>query len=202
MAYRVSYRNGTNLSLGPIGFLVSINLILLIVTLIKPEWGYNLGLSRASVISSPWTILTNMFIHAGIWHFLTNMFTLYFFGSYLCRLMGNRNFLMVYFLAGLLGNAFYLLLVGNPYSIAIGASGAVFGVAGALTVLRPKLTVFIIPIPVPIPLWLSTLMGFALLSIPTGYASIANIAWQAHLGGLLLGLVAGFIFRTKPRWHF
>jgi membrane associated rhomboid family serine protease len=198
MSYRVSYRGSEGFSLGPVGFLISINLILLIVTLIVPDLRYTLGLSPYLIGSRPWTMITNMFIHASIWHFFTNMITLYFFGSYLVRLAGNRNFLIIYFLAGLLGNAVYLWL-GPTYSIAIGASGAVFGVAGALTVLRPKLTVFIIPIPVPIPLWVAVLGGFALLSIP-GFSG--NIAWQAHLGGLVLGLIAGLILRRRPRWNF
>lgn len=195
MAYRVS----RGFSLGPIGFLIVVNLILYIATSIRPELFINLfGLSRLDFPEQWWTIVTNMFIHEpfpGIWHILANMLTLYFFGSYLSRLVGNRNFFIVYFLGGLLGNAVYLLLA--PYfSIAIGASGAIFAVAGALTVLRPKLTVFIIPIPLPIPLWLAVLGGFAILSIP---AFSQGIAWQAHLGGLVLGLVAGFIFRRMQR---
>ena len=198
MSYRVSYRGSDGFSLGPIGFLISINVIMLIVTLIKPELRITLGLSPYYFTARPWTIITNLFIHAGIWHILANMLTLYFFGSYLSRLVGNRNFLLIYFLGGLLGNAFYLWL-GPTYSVAIGASGAVFSVAGALTVLRPKLTVFIIPIPVPIPLWIAVLGGFAILSIPW-FAS--NIAWQAHLGGVVFGLAAGFLLRRRTRWLF
>lgn len=198
MSYRVSYRGSDGFSLGSIAVLILVNLLLLIITLIVPDLRYTLGLSPSLLGARPWTMITNMFIHAGIWHFFTNMLTLYFFGSYLSRLVGNRNFLVIYFLAGLMGNAVYLLL-GPMYSIAIGASGAVFGVAGALTVLRPKLTVFIIPIPVPIPLWLAVLGGFGILSIPV---LGNNIAWQAHLGGLVLGLIAGFIFRKRPRWFY
>jgi membrane associated rhomboid family serine protease len=197
MAYRVSFRGNNGLSLGPIGFLIATNLILLIVTLILPDLRYELGLSPYLFLSRPWTIFTNLFIHAGIWHFFTNMLTLYFFGSYLIGLIGNRNFLVVYFLAGLLGNAVYLWL-GPEYSVAIGASGAVFGISGALTILKPKLSVFIMPIPVPIPLWISVIGGFALLSIP---ALASNIAWQAHLGGLVLGLIAGLIFKRRSRWQ-
>ena len=158
---------------------------------------YTLGLPSHDFLSQPWAILTNMFIHDGPWHFITNMITLYFFGNYLSRLVGNRNFLIIYFLGGLIGNITFLLLPPTYYTIAIGASGAVFAVAGALTVLRPKLTVFIIPIPVPIPLWIAVLGGFALLSIP---AFASNIAWQAHLGGLVLGLAAGFLLRRRTRW--
>lgn len=198
MSYRVSYRSGNGFSLGPIGILISINLILLIVTLILPDLRITLGMSPYYFTSRPWTIITNLFIHAGVWHILTNMLTLYFFGSYLSRLIGDRNFLIIYFLGGILGNVVYLWL-GPTFSVAIGASGAVFAVAGALTVLRPKLTVFIIPIPVPIPLWIAVLGGFALLSIPS---FMSNIAWQAHLGGLVFGLAAGFFFKRRRRWLF
>jgi membrane associated rhomboid family serine protease len=120
------------------------------------------------------------------------MLTLYFFGSYLIRLTRERTFLAIYFLGGILGSVVYLLLA-EPYSVAIGASGAIFAVSGALTVLRPKMTVFIIPIPVPIPLWIAVIGGFLILSFTPG------IAWQAHLGGLVLGLIAGFIFRRRQR---
>ncbi|MFC2056962.1 rhomboid family intramembrane serine protease, partial [Chloroflexota bacterium] len=139
MAYRVSYRGNHGFSLGLIGFLITINLILYIATSIKPALFINLlGLSRLTFTSYPWTILTNMFIHApfpSIWHILGNMVTLYFFGSYLSRLIGDGKFLTVYFLGGILGNLAFILLA-SPWSIAIGASGAVFAVAGALTVLR------------------------------------------------------------------
>jgi membrane associated rhomboid family serine protease len=198
MAYRVSYRGKGGFNPGPVGYLIIINIIMFIVTLIRPELIYTLGLSPWEFTSRPWTIISNLFIHAGIWHILTNMLTLYFFGSYLSRLAGDRNFLIIYFLGGLLGNAAYLLMAPAD-SVAVGASGAIFAVAGALTVLRPKLTVFIIPIPVPIPLWIAVLGGFLLLSV-LGLAS--NIAWQAHLGGLVLGLIAGFIFRKGRRWLY
>lgn len=198
MSYRVSYRGRNGFSLGPIGFIISINLILLIVTLIQPDLRIELGLIPHFFLSRPWTMVTNMFVHAGMWHFFTNMLTLFFFGNYLVRLIGSRTFLTIYFLAGLLGNAFYIIL-GQEYSVAIGASGAVFGVAGALTILRPKLKVFIMPIPVPIPLWVSTVGGFVLLSLPTVGG---NIAWQAHLGGLIFGCLAGLVLRKKLHTNF
>jgi membrane associated rhomboid family serine protease len=192
MAYRVSYRGYRSFSLGPVGFLIIANLILFIVTFIRPELIDWLGLSPLTFLEKPWTIVTNLFVHSGIWHIIANMLTLYFFGSYLVRLTGKRDFLIVYFLGGILGNVVYLLL-GPLLSIAVGASGAVFAVAGALTVLRPKLTVFIIPIPVPIPLWIAVVGGFLMLSFSSG------IAWQAHLGGLVTGLVAGLFFRRRQR---
>ena len=166
MAYQSRYRDNRGFSLGPVGFLIIANLLLYVATSIRPEIFINLfGLSRLHLLSQPWTIITNMFIHSpfpSIGHILANMVTLYFFGSYLIRLVGDRNFFLVYFLGGILGNIIYLLLA-NPASIAIGASGAIFALGGALTVLRPKLTVFIIPIPVPIRLWIAVIGGFVIM---------------------------------------
>ncbi len=202
MGYRAGYRSYRSLSFGPVGFLIVANLVLFMTTSIWPEFFIPaFGLQPASFLEKPWTILTNLFVHSpftiysplgSIWHILANMLTLYFFGSYLCGLVGNRNFLIVYFMGGILGNVVYLLL-GPPLSIAIGASGAVFAVAGALTVLRPRLPVFIIPIPVPIPLWIAVIGGFLILS----FASF--VAWQAHLGGLVLGLLAGLLLKKRQR---
>jgi membrane associated rhomboid family serine protease len=189
--------------MGPIGFLVIANLILFIATSIKPalfiDW---FGLYPAEFLDRPWTIITNLFIHSpftinspfsSIWHILANMITLYFFGSYVVRLVGDKYFLIIYFLGGIVGNAFYILI--EPFGLpAIGASGAVFAIAGALTVMRPNLRVFVFPIPVPIPLWVAVIGGFLILSF------VPYVAWQAHLGGLAVGLIAGYIFRRRTRF--
>jgi membrane associated rhomboid family serine protease len=129
-----------------------------------------------------------MFMHAGIWHIAANMFTLYFLGSYLCNMIGDKKFLIVYFIGGIIGSFFYILFTlytpfGNPEIGVIGASGAIFAVAGAFMMLAPKLKVIVFPIPAPMPL-----MSF-----------IPGVAWQAHLGGLVVGLIAGFFLRKRKR---
>ena len=164
--------------------------MLFIVTMILPELVYLLGLQPAGFLSRPWTIVTSMFMHGGFWHIFANMLTLYFFGSYLSRLVGWGKFLMVYLAGGILGNVLFVLLA-PPLSVAVGASGAVFALAGALVMMRPKLPVMIFPIPIPIPLWVAVIGGFLILSF------LPSIAWQAHLGGLVLGLIAGYIFRKR-----
>jgi len=203
MAYRVSYRGNRGFSLGPIGFLIIVNLILYLATSIRPDLFISMfGLQPISFLERPWTIVTNLFIHApfpSIGHILANMLTLYFFGSYLSRLVGERNFLVVYFLGGILGNIFYIVL-GHPFIPAIGASGAVFAVAGVLVVLRPKLTVFIFPIPVPIPLWIAVIGGFLIFTLFAIFRFLP-VAWEAHLGGLVFGLVAGYFFRRQRRYY-
>ena len=193
------YRGYQGFTLGPLGFLIIINLMLYIATSIKPELFIStFGFRPATFLAMPWTMLTSMFIHApfpSIWHILANMLTLYFFGSYLTRLVGEGKFLIVYFIGGILGNIFYLIL-GPPYSIAIGASGAIFAVAGVLVVMSPRLRVFIIPIPVPLPLWVVVIGGFAIMSF------FPSVAWQAHLGGLVSGLAMGYFFGRRQRRFF
>lgn len=88
-----------------------------------------------------------------------------------------------------MGNILFMLLAPR-FAIAIGASGAIFSLGGILAMIAPKMRVFIIPIPIPIPLWIAIAI-FLLISFLPG------IAWQAHLGGLLVGLGAGFYFRKK-----
>jgi len=188
------YGHYQGFNLGPIGFLIITNVILLIATYINRDLIFLFGLMPAAFLERPWTIVTNLFIHSGIGHIFANMLTLYFFGSYLTRLIGERNFLIVYFLGGIVGNILYMLL-GPSFSVAVGASGAVFAVAGALTVLRPKLTVFVFPIPAPIPLWVAVIGGFLILSF------FPLVAWQAHLGGLVFGLIMGYFFRRRHRFY-
>ena len=192
----MSYRRYRGFSLSPILILIIVNFLLFTVTLIAPELVIFLGLKPGDFVR-PWTIVTSMFLHAGFWHIFANMFTLYFFGSAVSRLIENGRFLIVYFGGGILGNILMLLLAPVlPFSIAIGASGAVFALGGALTVMRPRLRVFVFPIPVPIPLWIAIIGGFIILSF------LPFVAWQAHLGGLVFGLILGYTFRKRERYIY
>ena len=196
----MAYRRYPGFRLGPVGFLIILNLLFFVATLISQELIFLLGLQPIALASRPWTFITSLFVHGNFGHIIANMFTLFFFGTSLSRLVGERRFLLVYFGGGILGNILYILLayaVGiGLFNIVIGASGAVFSVGGALAVMRPKLRVFIFPLPIPIPLWTAVIGGFLILSI------IPGIAWQAHLGGLVFGLVAGYFFKKRERYTF
>jgi len=177
-------------------FLIVVNLVLFVARVINPDIIYNLGLWQYGFWDRPWTLLTCMFIHAGVWHILANMITLYFFGSYLNRLLGTTKFLIVYFAGGILGSALYLLLPPSETTIAIGASGAIFALGGVLAVMRPKLRVIVFPIPAPLPLWI------AIIGIFVVFSFLPNVAWQAHFGGLALGLVVGYFLRRRERRYY
>jgi membrane associated rhomboid family serine protease len=172
--------------------LIAVNVLLYIATLADPDLIYRLGLQPSTWMERPWTLLTNLFIHGGLWHLAANMITLFFFGRYLSMMVGEAKFLIVYFLGGIIGNFFFILL-GPSNTLVIGASGAVFAVGGAFTMLAPKMKVFVFPIPVPLPLWVAVIGGFIILSFRP------FVAWEAHLGGLLVGLAAGFFFKKRQR---
>ena len=137
--------------LNPILVIAALNLALFLATQISQDLIIDLGLwSKGTFLDYPWGIITSMFLHDGFFHLFANMITLYFFGTYLNRLIGSRKFLLVYFGGGILGGIFFVLLA-PPLSLAIGASGAVFALGGALAVMMPRLRVFIFPIPAPLP---------------------------------------------------
>ncbi|MBA7591310.1 hypothetical protein ES708_33462 [subsurface metagenome] len=188
----MAYRRYQSRYVNAVLLLIGINLLLFIATMIHNDLIFLLGLYPAGLIERPWTMVTNLFIHGGIGHIIANMLTLYFFGTYLARLIGEKKFLIIYFLGGILGNIFYIFL-SSPFTIAIGASGAVFALGGVLTAMTPKLRVFVFPIPVPLPLWTAVIGGFVIISL------FPHVAWQAHLGGLVTGLIAGLILRKRRR---
>ncbi len=189
------YRSQRAFGFDPILILIVTNTALFLVTTLAPDLIYTLGLQPAAFLQRPWTLLSSMFLHSGLFHLLANMITLYFFGSYLARLIGDRQLLAIYFGGGIVGGILFLLL-GPSGGIAIGASGAVFALGGTLTLLRPDLKVFIIPIPVPLPLWVAVVGGFFVLSL------FPFVAWQAHLGGLATGLIAGYWLKSRQRRFF
>lgn len=189
---QMSHRSYSRYITSSVLVLIAVNVVLYIATLADPDLIYRLGLQSSTWMERPWTLLTNLFIHGGLWHLAANMITLFFFGRYLSMMVGETRFLIVYFLGGIIGNFFFILL-GPSNTLVIGASGAVFAAGGAFTLLAPKMKVFVFPIPVPLPLWVAVVGGFIILSF------LPFVAWEAHLGGLLVGLAAGYFFKKRQR---
>jgi len=186
----------------PVFVIIAINLVFFLATSIRPDLVQTpqrepglLSLSPVFLLERPWTILTSMFVHEGFGHIFGNMLTLFFFGRVLFQIVGQNRFLLVYFIGGLLGNVVFILLNMSTMNWVIGASGAVYAIAGALVVLIPKLSVRMWFI-VPMPLWVVVLIFFVLWSF------IPGVAWQAHMGGLVAGLAAGYIFRKSGHGYY
>ena len=104
-----------------------------------------------------WTIVTSIFMHASFVHLLVNMFSLYFIGTFLEKIIGRKRLLIFYVLAGIFASIFFALLAGffgasdlgskvfgDAQVFGVGASGAIFGLLGLLSVLTPKNKVYLI----------------------------------------------------------
>jgi membrane associated rhomboid family serine protease len=199
------------LTLDPLLVIIIINVAFYLATLVAPSgrypWGdfqyivsdkvtYYLGLIPYYLSARPWTLVTAMFIHANFTHILFNMIALFFFGRALKFFVGDNRFLFVYFLGGIVGNLLFVGLNANALTLVVGASGAIYAVAGALVVIRPRMRILFWGI-VPMPMWLFVVVFLGILAVP-GIAP-AGIAWQAHLGGLATGLAVGYFYRRRLR---
>jgi membrane associated rhomboid family serine protease len=143
----------------------------------------------------PWRFLTTTFLHStSPLHILFNMYALWVMGQFLEPLLGRARFLALYLITGVAGSVGVLLLAGGPahqawYTAAIGASGAVFGLFGAaIPVLRQR------------GLQATQMVGLIVVNFALGFF-IANIAWQAHLAGMVAGIALGAAFAYAPRQH-
>ena len=155
--------------------------------------------------SSLLTIFTSMFLHGGLFHLLGNMLFLWIYGNNVEDSMGHIKFLIFYLLCGLAASLLQAIVSFDSSIPMIGASGAVSGVLSAYFLLYPKarvltlvvLLIFITFIRIPAGL----LIGFWFLSqIINAYFNDPNspgVAWYAHIGGFLMGLLLIPFFKKK-----
>lgn len=158
---------------------------------------YYLTPSGATALTRPWTLLTSMFMHGGFLHMLVNLIVLLSFGPALELRIGKKRFLYVYLGSGILAAAAQLLVI-PPETVVLGASGAILGVMGALTMLAPRTPVLLFFI-IPMPLWMAT-AGFGIISALfaiTGYGG--SVAHLAHLTGIVVGVAYGYKLRREER---
>lgn len=136
--------------------------------------------------SEPWRMLTSIFVHLSFPHILFNMYSLYVFGPMLESMLGRARFAALFLLAGFGGSVAVLLI--NPLVAVAGASGAIFGLLGAYFVIQRHLGGSNVQLLIVI--GLNLVIGFV----------VPGIAWQAHVGGLVVGALVGFIFmKTRNR---
>lgn len=144
-----------------------------------------------SLVTRPWTLITYIFLHNGLLHLLFNMIVLYFFGTALEKRAGNRQLLAIFFTAGILSAIGYTFLSRPIFNVypgpMIGASGAIYGVFAALTMLEPDIRVYVYFVPMKLKhaLVLFALFDFLMVN------SSDMIAHTAHLSGLFVGLYMG-----------
>ncbi len=168
-------------------YLVVVCIIIFIIQVMFPAATDSLKLTSSLALIKPWTLITSIFLHGSIVHLLYNMFALALFGLILENLIGSRKFLLLFFLSGLFAG-----MASIPfYNSVLGASGAIFGIIGALAVLKPKMMVFVYGLPMPMILASLIWVGIDILGVFVP-SDIANIA---HLSGILVGIVFGIVLR-------
>ncbi|MCX8158788.1 MAG: rhomboid family intramembrane serine protease [Candidatus Pacearchaeota archaeon] len=144
-----------------------------------------------------WRFVSAIFLHANFGHLLYNMFALALFGSILEKIIGSKKFLLVFFASGVLAN----VVAVNFYTSSLGASGAIFGIFGALIILRPLMIVWVYGLPMPM---IIAGILWAVFDI-IGLFVPSNIGHIAHLSGMVVGLAFGIFWRgwvkkrEKPR---
>lgn len=148
-----------------------------------------------------------MFLHGGFFHLLGNMWSLYIFGDNVEDRLGPVKYLVFYLLCGVLSGLSHLFL--NLYSQVptVGASGAIAGVMGAYFILYPRsriltlIPILFIPYFVEIPAFVFLGIWFLIqfMSAAGPHAQSAGVAWWAHIGGFVFGILALGLFLKMPR---
>jgi membrane associated rhomboid family serine protease len=159
------------------------------------------------------TLLTSMFLHGGWLHLLANMLFLWVFGRNIEDSIGGARFLTFYLVCGVLAAVVHV--IANPYSRVptVGASGAIAGVMGAFLVRFPRASIITL---VPIFVFVTTmeipafllLLYWLVLQFFSGLSTLSmsytggGVAWFAHVGGFVAGLVLIKLFpERKPKWR-
>lgn len=170
-------------------WLTGICIIVFIVQVIFPGLTELFKLTTSQVMIKPWTLITAIFLHGSITHLLYNIFALALFGTILEHNIGTRKFLWLFLSAGLFAS-----LASIPfYNAVLGASGAIFGIIGALAFLKPKMVVWVYGMPMPMAL--AALIWAAIDVLGIFFPS--NVANISHLSGAVVGIVFASFIKIK-----
>jgi membrane associated rhomboid family serine protease len=154
-------------------------------------------------------VFTAMFIHGGWLHILSNMWVLFIFGDNVENRMGGTNYLYFYLLSGIAAALLQAFLLPTSSIPMVGASGAIAGVLGAYMLLFPQARVVsLVPIffifttvELPAVIFLLLWFGIQLFSgvMTLGGAAGSGVAWWAHIGGFLFGILTVFFFTQRRK---
>jgi membrane associated rhomboid family serine protease len=158
------------------------------------------------------TLLTSMFLHGGWLHLLGNMLYLYIFGDNVEDELGHVGYTLFYLAAGVIAGLAQVIVASRATVPAVGASGAIAGVLAIYLVLYPTAPVRVLvpsfyfmrmarlPAAIVLGMWFVIQLFNGFLSLGMQTMATGGVAWFAHIGGFVAGLVVGLILRaTRPR---
>ena len=200
------------------GILIALNVLIFLYQATLDESALNgfvetWGIVPDAISGHLYALVTSMFLHGGWLHLLGNMLFLWVFGRNVEDLIGSGRFVGFYLCCGLVAGV--VQVIANPYSRVptIGASGAIAGVMGAYLIKFPRarivtlIPIFIFITTMEIPAAFLLLWWFAIQFV-SGFGSLAEtnytgggVAWFAHVGGFIAGMLLIRAFPARKRWR-
>lgn len=177
--------------------IAGVTVLMFILQLAVPGLTDLLKLDSDFIFSRPWMIVTHMFMHstAGYGHIFFNMFALVMFGPLLEQRIGPKRFLALYFGGGVFAGIMFALF--RPGIPALGASGAIMAMLGALIILMPRLKLLLFFV-LPIPLWMAGIL-WVLMDVFGLFNPASAVGNVAHLAGMAAGLGSGLYWKRKSK---
>lgn len=153
-----------------------------------------------------YTVFTSMFLHGGWMHLIGNMLFLWIFADNIEAIIGNFQFLIFYLLGGVVAAGIHTVFNLQSGVPAVGASGAISAVLGAYLIMFPHSKIKILVIYffrsfnvsalIFLGLWIGQQLLSGIFSLGVASSETSGVAWWAHIGGFVFGVVAGFVFRN------
>lgn len=158
-----------------------------------------------------YTLFTSMFLHGGFGHLLGNMLFLWIFGDNVEAVMGNFRYLIFYIVAGLIATLTHVWMNSQTHLPSVGASGAISAILGAYLIMFPRSQIKLVFIFFFITFYVSAILFIGLWFLEqfmSVYAETGNpdapsqgVAWWAHIGGFIFGVIIGLRYRTRARTY-
>ena len=157
-------------------------------------------------------VLTSIFLHGGWMHLIGNMWFLWIYGDNVEDILGHSQYLLFYLLCGVAATMVHIAFNMDSRAPTIGASGAIAGVMGAYVVKFPHsrittlvpITIFLTTVDIPayfiLLYWFVIQFFSGVGSVGHSHLSQGGVAWFAHIGGFLAGVVLILVMRTEKRW--
>jgi membrane associated rhomboid family serine protease len=197
--------------------IIALNILCFLVEIAQPAYLQSSFIQHYALVPDRFhltALVTSMFLHGGWFHLIGNMWFFWVFGSHIEDALGSAKFVAFYLICGIVSAVVQLVLnLGSPIPT-LGASGAIAGIMGAFLVLYPRVRVvtlifiifFITTFDIPAAFML--LYWFAIqlvsgLSSAGSFTDSGGVAWFAHVGGFLAGvLMVRFFFQSRRRYTY
>lgn len=195
--------------------IIVVNVLCFLFETVQPSYLQSSFITHYALVPDrlhPTALVTSMFLHGGWLHLIGNMWFLWVFGSHVEDVLGSAKFIVFYLICGIASGLVQVMInLGSPIPT-IGASGAIAGVMGAFLMLYPRARVvtlifiifFITTIDIPAAFMLIYWFAIQLLSGLSSVSSLTDaggVAWFAHVGGFLCGILLIRVFSSQRRGY-